>query len=87
MLKLKYLNDYIQFNYRKFRNGKSSVSRVLGNIELLKAHEVSFEIRATITSDNPYIYETYRFFEELKILVITIIIIMMIHQIIPAIKH
>lgn len=56
-----------EFNYRKFRNGKSSVSRVLGNIELLKAHEVSFEIRATITSDNPYIYETYRFFEELKI--------------------
>lgn len=56
-----------EFNYRKFKNGKSSVSRVLDNIELLKAHEVPFEIRATITSDNPYIYETYRFFEELKI--------------------
>lgn len=56
-----------EFNYRKFRNGKPSVSKVLKNIDLLKAFEVPFEIRATITSDNPYIYETYHFFEELKI--------------------
>lgn len=47
-----------EFNYRKFRNGKSSVSKVLKNIELLKTFDVPFEIRATITSDNPYIYET-----------------------------
>ena len=56
-----------EFNYRKFRNGKSSVSRVLRNIDFLKTHNVPFEIRATITSDNPYIYETYHFFEELNV--------------------
>lgn len=56
-----------EFNYRKFRNGKSSVSRVLRSINILKAIDVPFEIRATITSDNPYIYETYLFFEELKV--------------------
>lgn len=56
-----------EFNYRKFRNGKPSVSKVLKNIDLLRGYDVTFEIRATITSDNPYIYETYHFFEELKI--------------------
>lgn len=50
-----------EFNYRKFRNGKPSVSKVLKNIDLLRSCDVSFEIRATITSDNPYIYETYHF--------------------------
>ena len=56
-----------EFNYRKFRNGKSSVPRVLKSINLLKEMEVPFEIRATITSDNPFVYETYMFFEELAV--------------------
>ena len=55
-----------EYNYRHFINGKSSVNRVLTNMNLLKEMNVPFQIRATITSDNPYIYETYRFFEELK---------------------
>ena len=56
-----------EFNYRHFKNGKSSVAKVLENIDLLKKIEFPFEIRATITSDNPFIYETYRFFENLAI--------------------
>lgn len=55
-----------KFNYRKFINGKSSVPKVLKTIELLKSMEMPFEIRATMTSDNPYIFETYKFFEELE---------------------
>lgn len=54
------------FNYRKFINGKSSVNRVLKNIDLLKSMNMPFEIRATITSDNPYVFETHVFFEELE---------------------
>ncbi len=56
-----------EFNYRKFRNGKSSVDRVLKSIELLKSSNVYFEIRATLTSDNPYLYETHMFFEKLEV--------------------
>lgn len=59
-----YDNDY---NYRRFKNGKSSVARVLKNIQILKDANIPFQIRATITSDNPYLYETFLFFEELKV--------------------
>lgn len=54
------------FNYRKFINGKSSVSRVLKNIDLLKSMNMPFEIRATLTSNNPYVFETHTFFEDLE---------------------
>lgn len=56
-----------EYNYRKFKNGKSSVDRVLNSIEILKKEEVPFEIRATLTSDNPYIYETFLFLEQLEV--------------------
>lgn len=59
-----YDNDY---NHRHFRNGKSSVARVLRNIDILKDLRVPFEIRATLTSDNPYIYQTWQFFEQLQV--------------------
>ena len=56
-----------EFNYRKYRNGKSSVPRVLKNIDKLKKANVPFEIRSTLTSDNPYIVETFMFLEELDV--------------------
>lgn len=56
-----------EFNYRRFHNGRSSVPRVLKAIEKLKKLEVDFEIRATITSDNPYVYDTYIFLEQLEV--------------------
>lgn len=59
-----YENDY---NYRKFRNGRHSVSRVLKSIEMLKSSNVPFEVRATVTSNNPFIYETFIFLEKLEV--------------------
>ena len=55
-----------EYNFRKYSNGESSLGRVLRNIEVLKEKEVSFEVRATITSNNPYILETIMFLEELR---------------------
>lgn len=56
-----------KYNYRRFRNGDSSVAKVLSNISLLKELGVPFMIRATITSDNPFVFETFCFFEKLQI--------------------
>jgi radical SAM protein with 4Fe4S-binding SPASM domain len=56
-----------EFNLRKFKNGKSSVSKVIENINLLKQNNIEIEIRATLVSNNPYIMETYDFFEQLAI--------------------
>jgi len=56
-----------EYNHRLFRNGRSSVPRVLRAVELLKKHNVSFEIRATLTSDNPYLYDTHKFFQSLEV--------------------
>lgn len=56
-----------EYNFRKFKNGKASVNRVLKAIDICKNTGVEFEIRATITSINPYIYETYMFLENLHV--------------------
>jgi radical SAM protein with 4Fe4S-binding SPASM domain len=56
-----------EHNHRKFKNGKHSFPTVMRNLELLKKFDVHIEIRATLTSDNPYIEETFKYFEELKI--------------------
>lgn len=56
-----------EFNYRHFKNGRPSVPRVIKAIELCKRIGLPFEIRATLTSDNPYIFETYMFFEKLQV--------------------
>jgi radical SAM protein with 4Fe4S-binding SPASM domain len=56
-----------EFNLRKFKDGKSSVNKVIENINLLKQNNINIEIRATLVSNNPYIIETYDFFEQLAI--------------------
>ena len=56
-----------EYNYRKYKNGKSSVPRVLKSINKLKSLHIPFEIRATITSDNTLVYETFMFLESLQI--------------------
>lgn len=55
-----------EFNLRRFRNGKSSVNRVLKNINLLKENGLSVDLRATMVSNNPYVVETFDFFENLN---------------------
>ena len=56
-----------EFNLRKYKNGKSSFSKVMKNIELLKKNNIGFELRATLINNNPYIVETFEFFENLHI--------------------
>lgn len=56
-----------EFNLRHFRDGKSSVKKVLENIEWLRREKISLELRATLVNENPYILDSYRFFEELKV--------------------
>ena len=56
-----------EFNLRKFKDGSKSVHRVLENIEWFKKESIGIEIRATLVNENPYIYETFKFFEELNI--------------------
>jgi len=56
-----------EFNLRKYKNGKSSFSKVLENIQLLKEKNIGFELRATLVNNNPYIVETFDFFENLHI--------------------
>lgn len=56
-----------EFNHRHFKNGRPSVQRVIKAVELCKRIGLSIEIRATLTSDNPYVFETYMFFEKLQV--------------------
>lgn len=56
-----------EFNLRHFKNGKPSIHRVLERIKMMKEAKMDFEIRATITSNNPYIVETYKFLEALEV--------------------
>lgn len=56
-----------EFNVRDFKTGGNSTSTVLKNIELLKQHNVPFEIRATLVNTNPYVVATCDFFEKLEI--------------------
>lgn len=51
------------FNFRVFKNGRQSIDRVLKNMDILKREGVNYVLRATITSNNPYIVETYKFLE------------------------
>jgi len=56
-----------EFNLRKFKNGKSSVGLVLKNIKELKENGIFIELRATMINTNPYIFDTYDFFEKLEL--------------------
>lgn len=53
-------------NHRRYKNGRHTFSRVMKNFELLKECGVYVEFRATLTSDNPYMADTFKFFENLK---------------------
>jgi radical SAM protein with 4Fe4S-binding SPASM domain len=55
-----------KYNHRVFKNGKPSFNKAIKGYDILKSHNVYTEIRATITKDNPYIFETYKYFEDLK---------------------
>jgi uncharacterized protein MJ0907 len=56
-----------EYNHRRFKNGKHSFGRVMKSVEMLKKRNILFEVRATLTCDNPYIHNTYMYFEDLKI--------------------
>lgn len=56
-----------EFNLRKFRNGNSSVNTVISNLNILKRNEIDIEIRATLVNNNPYIVDTFDFFERLEV--------------------
>lgn len=56
-----------EFNLRKFRNGTKSIDVVLKNIQTLKDNHISIELRATLVNTNPYVLETFRFFEDLQL--------------------
>ncbi len=56
-----------EFNLRVFKNGEKSISQVLDNIQKLKEAGIQPELRATLINTNPYIVETYQFFEKLKL--------------------
>lgn len=56
-----------EFNLRRFKNGESSVPLLMENIEKLRERGVIPQIRATLVNENPYICETYSFFEDMKI--------------------
>lgn len=54
--------------YRVFRNGKNSFDKTLSNILNFKKYDIDISIRATVTNDNKDLLDTYKFFEDLKIL-------------------
>ena len=53
-----------EYNLRHYKNGKKSIHNVIQNIRRLKENGIHVEIRATIVNNNPYLLETYKYFEE-----------------------
>jgi uncharacterized protein len=56
-----------EFNLRNFKNGKNSLKVVLHNLKKLQINNIPLQIRATLSSNNPYIGQTFDFLENLKI--------------------
>lgn len=56
-----------EYNVRKFKTGNSSVNSVIENIYKLKNNGIYPNLRATLLNNNPYICETYDFFEKLEL--------------------
>lgn len=56
-----------EFNLRNFKNNRNSTAKVLNNIQTFKGNGIFPHIRATMVNNNPYICETYSFFENLKL--------------------
>lgn len=55
-----------EFNLRKYHDGSKSIYTVLNNIELYKKSGIPIELRATLINTNPYIVDTFNFFENLQ---------------------
>jgi len=55
------------FNLRHYKQGGKSIHDVLANIERLKEAKIPIELRATLLNINPYICETFKYFEEMKV--------------------
>lgn len=53
-----------EFNLRKDLSGRKSFYKVLGFIKTLKNNGIYTELRATLVNTNPYIVETFDFFEK-----------------------
>ncbi len=56
-----------EFNLRRYHNGTKSIGRVLDNIRKMKESGINIELRATMVNTNPYVLETFLFFEKLEI--------------------
>lgn len=56
-----------EFNLRHYRQGGKSIHDVLANIKRLQDAKIPIELRATLLNSNPYICETFKFFEEMKV--------------------
>ncbi len=56
-----------EFNLRHFKDGTKSIDKVIKNLEYMRNVGVRLEIRATLVNNNPYIRETFDFFESLGI--------------------
>ena len=54
-------------SHRTYINGKHTSSKVIKNIEILKAENVKFQLRATIPSDCNNMKDIYEYFESLNI--------------------
>lgn len=57
-----------EFNLRKFKDGSKSIDKVVENLKGLQKSGIHLQIRATLLNNNPYICETFNFFENLGIL-------------------
>ncbi|MBO4481738.1 MAG: radical SAM protein [Bacteroidales bacterium] len=56
-----------EFNLRKDEHGRSSFHRVMKFIEAMKNNGIRTELRATLVNTNPYIVDTFAFFEQLQL--------------------
>ena len=56
-----------EFNVRHYKDGTKSINDVLKNIKKFQEAKVPIELRATLLNINPYICQTFQFFEEMKV--------------------
>lgn len=56
-----------EYNLRHYKNGTSSVDDVISNIAKLQKNGIYIEIRATLVCNNPFILESFDFFEKIGI--------------------
>lgn len=56
-----------EFNLRRDEQGESSFQKVMRFIKTMKENDVRTELRATLINTNPYIVDTFSFFEQLQL--------------------